>query len=491
MRVAGAERRDAESAAAPERLSVVRNATLLTLATFAARACTFALAIVMGRRLGVSEYGRYGFAVALGTIIVPLADLGMTGYVSREVARDRSAGEVRAVHLLAVKVSTALAALAISAAVSALLSHDARAAAVIIVVLASMLADGVSGFVFGYFQGRERMSFEASSTVLAAAVRGLGGIACVLAFDALLPVLASMLLVSAVQLAIALRRFAAAVDLGRLRQAASTAAVSWRNVFALGSITLFALVYLQADAVIIGVVYDTHAVGLYSAAYALTAGLQILPWQLAVAVAPVFARTYGADPDAFRAAWHRGLRIVLMMALPLALVTSVLAGDIMRLVFGARFHAGATALAILVWSTPVWAANMVVAGAVRGAGRDAWLVSTTSLGLLVNLGLNAWAIPSFGIDGAAAVTVGTELAVLLAQGWLLISRRVAPFPRLPYARLALAAVALAAVALATRGIEVVVAAVAALCAYTLTLVATGAISRDELRELRSLAARVR
>jgi O-antigen/teichoic acid export membrane protein len=458
---------------------------------FAARACTFALAIFMGRDLGVTHYGRYGFAVALGTIIVPLADLGVTPYMSREVAHDRVRGEVRAVHLLQVKIRTALGALAISAAAAALISHQVIAAAVIVVVLASMLADGTSAFVYGYFQGREQMAFEARVTVLAALARGLGGIACVVAFGLLMPVLIWMLVVSGVQLSVALRRFFVIADLSRMRDAATSAAVSWGSVGALGSMTLFALIYLQADSVIVGVVYDKHAVGLYTAAYALTAGLQIIPWQIAVALAPVFARSHVSDPDGFRDTWHRGLRLVLIVALPFSLVTSLLAAEVMDLVFGPAFSAGTGALAILVWSSPVWATNMVVAAALRGARRDSWLAATTGLGVIFNLGLNVWAIPRFGIDGAAAVTVGTEMAVLLAQGWLAVSRGVVPLPRLPYLRIALALVALSGVAVAGLGNEVIAVASAAVCAYAIVLVLTGAVSLSEVRSLRSLASRAR
>jgi O-antigen/teichoic acid export membrane protein len=174
-----------------------------------------------------------------------------------------------------------------------------------------------------------------------------------------------------------------------------------------------------------------------------------------------------------------------------SLVTSLLAAEIMDLVFGSAFSAGAGALAILVWSSPVWATNMVVAAALRGARRDSWLAATTGLGVIVNLGLNVWAIPRFGIDGAAAVTVGTELAVLLVQGWLAVSREMVPLPRLPYVRVALALDALSAVALAGRGNEVIAVASAALCVYAMALMVTGVVRLSELPSPRSLASRAR
>lgn len=492
MDTIGTEAPERVATATGERSSVARNATALTLAKFAARICTFALAIVMGRGLGVSDYGRYGFAGAVGVIVLAVADIGVTPYVVREVARDRIMGDMRALRLVRVKASLALAALGAVIVAAVALSGATDAATVIILVIASMLADGMTGFVYGYFQGRERMGFEARTTAVAALVRSIGGIACVLAFGSLLAVLAWMLLVSGAQVAIALGRFTGAVRRPAGRQAEIlTAAIPWRSVTTMGGIAFFALVYLQADSVIVGVVYDHRAVGLYTAAYALVAGLQILPWQIAVAMAPVFARSHANDRSGFRDAWHDGLRIVLVISLPLALVTSILAGEIMRLLFGESFRSAAPALAVLVWSSPIWAVNMTIAGVLRGAGREGWLMATTGVGAVLNLGLNCWAIPAFGIDGAAAVTVATELSVLVIQGWLVVSRGIAPFPRLPYGRLALAMLALAAVAVATRGLEVVAAAVAALVAYTAVVLASGAVRQTELQALRSLGSRAR
>jgi O-antigen/teichoic acid export membrane protein len=486
---------ESEPAAVPvvlERASIVRNATSLSMATVLARVFTFGLAIAMGRGLGVNAYGRYGFAAALGTIICPLADFGITPYTAREVARDHTSGDVQAARLARVKAATSLVALGIATAVVALLAPDAGAAAATVVVIGSMLVDGMSSFVYGYFQGRERMDFEARWTAIAALVRSVGGIVCVLAFGALLPVLFWMLAVNAAQFAIAARRFTTTVDPRppRDRRAQVSAQVSWRSVSAMGLIAIFALVYLRADSVIVGIVVSRHAVGLYVAAYALVTGLQIVPWQVATALTPVFARSHAADRSTFHGAWQDGLRIVMLISLPFALVTSILAEPIMRLFFGASFASAGTALAILVWSSPIWALNMTVAGVMRGAGREMWLAATTGVGMILNLGLNAWAIPTFGIDGAAAVTVSTELGVLLLQAVLVLSRGVAPVPHLPYGRLVLALLALSAVALATQGLPVVAGAVIALLAYGIVVVSSGAVERTELRALYALASPV-
>jgi O-antigen/teichoic acid export membrane protein len=474
-----------DSSPPSDRASVARNATWLAAATIGARVCSFALAVILGRRLGVGEYGRYGFASALGTIIVPVADLGITTYVYREVARDRRIGELRAIQLAAAKWRLSLLAAAITAAATILIAPSEHAAAVTVVVVASLLADGVSAFVYGYFQGRERMALQARLTVLAGVARSVGGIACVFAFRSLLPVVVWMLVVSAMQLTFAVRRFDQAVAPARTAEPASAVPISWRSVITMGLLTLFALICVRADSVMIGALKNHRAVGIYTAAYTILGALEIIPWQIAQAIMPVFARTYDSDRSRFHSFWHEGVRVVLLFSLPAAVVTSICARGVLQLFYGSKFSSGSTALAILVWFAPLSVFNAIVAAALYGARRELWPMVASGAGVVVNLALNLWAIPAFGIPGAAAVTVATEVVVLLVQVWFVAGSDIAPWPRLPYVRLTFALLVLGAIALLLRHVSVVLAISAALLGYAAVIVTSGVIGRSELQRLRS------
>ena len=467
---------------------VTRNASSLAAATFAARACALALAVAIGRGLGVAEYGRYGFASAVGAIILPLADLGVTSYIWREVARDRSTGDAQAAYLVRIKYAFSISALAITVAAAMLLSASVSAAAVIIALVAATLADGTSAFVYGYFQGREQMGFQARWIAGAALARTLGGICCIAVFDRLVALTVWILAVSAVQLLVALRRFSAAVGVSSPTPAGRSL-VSWPSVIAMGCLTLSVLAYINGDMVILGIVKHNHAVGLYAGAFAIVGAAQLIPWQISQAISPVFARTHLTDRAGFCQAWNASLRVVLLIALPTALVIAILAREVVRLPYGPSFAPAATALSVLIWSSPIAAVNAVVAGALFGAGREGWAARVAVGAMLLNLGLNAWAIPRFGIVGAAAITVATELAVLVGQIWVVIARGIAPLPRLRYARTAPALLALAAVAIELRGVEVIAAMLLSLAAYGLTALATGALRRSELREFWTAIAR--
>ena len=467
--------------------TVVRNASLLTVATVVSRLSAFGLAIVMARVLGAESYGRYGLAFALGTILVPLADFGMTPFISREAARARTTADAAVRALVAVKLGLMAAVLAATGAVAALAVDDGELVAVILAVLLGMLADGLSQFVFGYFQGRERMGLEAVVSTVTAIVRSVGGAVLVIATGDLLAVVAWLVVGSLGQLAYCAWRLR-----GELARSGAPAAptpvraIPWRVVGAMGLIHVFVMIYLRADAVLIGLVLGEREVGWYTAAYTLLLGLQIVPYMIAVALTPVFARAFGRDRALFRASWQEGIRAVLLVALPLALVTAVLAEQIIGRFFGGDFDPAVSALAILVGAIPLAALNVVVGSALRGAGHERWLTVVSGVGAALNVALNLWAIPTFGIDGAAVVTVATELAVVLGLTGLAVRGGIAPVPRVPLVRLALALFALAAVAALARPAGPELAATAALAVYLAVVVATRVVGRRDLARMRAM-----
>ena len=436
----------------------------------------FALAVVLGRELGAETYGRYGLALALAIVIAPLADLGLTPYLVRESARDPARGGALLPRALLAKTGLSAAAFVLAVGVAALLVRGELLAA-IVVVLASQLLDGGSALAFGYLQGLERMTVEARLTTLAALSRGAGGIVLVLTTGSLLPALAWLALVGAVQLLLVLSA------VRRARAGAGDAArppIEWRAVLAMGSMAVFVLLYARIDAVLVGWLRGEVDVGWYTAAYTIMLGLQIVPWMLAVALTPVYARTHGSAPESFRRAWDEGLRALVAVALPLALVPSLLAGPLVDRLFGGAFAPAGSALAILAWATPGAALGALLAGVLRAAGLERWLVLTAGSAAAVNVTLNLALIPRWGIDAAASVTVATEVAAVAAMTWVAVAKRVVPLPRLPWLRFGLAGAVLAGVAVVLRDGPVELAAAASLATYAAVVLGSGAVKRDEL-----------
>ncbi len=450
---------------------------MLAAATIAARLLMFALGIVLARSLGADEYGRYSLALAIGAVLQPVADLGLTPYLLREVARDRALGEASLATLGVAKLAISLVVLGLTVVVAVALTDDVELAVVISALVAAALVDGGSIFVYAYFQGREAMDFEARATTLAAVLRASGGIVLVLVTGDLGPVVAWVVLVSLLQAASALRHLLAVSRSAAIR----LGAVAWRDVLAIGLMAIFVIAYLRVDAVLIGWLQDERAVGLYAAAYTIVFALQIPPLMIATALAPVFARSFATARTTFESTWHAGVRAVLLIALPLALTTTLLATSIVARAFGQEFAASAAALALLAWICPLASLNLVAQAALRGAGRERWLLAVTAGCLAFNVGANVWAIPRFGIEGAAGVSIATELLSAVCLLALALRARLLPVPHVPAGRLLVALGTLGGVGVLVADLPPEAGVLACLAAYAAVLVLTRTVTAAELR----------
>jgi O-antigen/teichoic acid export membrane protein len=196
-----------------------------------------------------------------------------------------------------------------------------------------------------------------------------------------------------------------------------------RGVFAqawpLGLAGLCQQVYFHVDNVFVRVHLGDEAVGRYFACMRLM-GFSILGAQYVAA---------SALPWLVRRAPHGGLaRAALRLAVPAVLlaapfygVVAAYAGDVLALVFGADFASEAH---VLVWLLRAGLAVHVgallhTALVASGAQRAALAVSASALAL--NVLANAYAVPRFGLAGAAAVTLATEAFVALAS-WVALAR---------------------------------------------------------------------
>jgi len=101
--------------------------------------------------------------------------------------------------------------------------------------------------------------------------------------------------------------------------------------------------------VILGNTAGAAAVGTYGAASTLMEKLNIIPDGVCTALFPTLAATFKTSQEEAGALYRRFFGYFLILALPIAVGTAVLARPIVLLLYGARYQSSPIILAILVW----------------------------------------------------------------------------------------------------------------------------------------------
>jgi O-antigen/teichoic acid export membrane protein len=230
-------------------------------------------------------------------------------------------------------------------------------------------------------------------------------------------------------------------------------------------VTLF-----RVDASILQIFEPVSVVGHYGAAYRLFESPLFIGWAVAAAVYPVFSRLVDAAE----------LR-TLASTLPVALGAAILAGPVVKLLYGSEFDPSARVLALLAPTIVLYSFNHVAGILVLARDRQAWLAWLYGLMAVENVAANFATIPPYGMTAAAVNTSVTEVLLFLALATL-AQRLVGGLDwRRMLGGTLVAGAAAAALMLALRS-SFAVAAIAGLVGYLVALAAFERVAYpDDLR----------
>jgi O-antigen/teichoic acid export membrane protein len=167
--------------------------------------------------------------------------------------------------------------------------------------------------------------------------------------------------------------------------------------------------FFRIDAALLPALAGPAVAGTYAAAYKVCEGAGIASSSFTLALFPRLART-----NDLSAAYRLALRLLLQLAFPLAAGTALLAEPIVGLVGGANYLPdSATALAILIWFLPLSYANGLTQYVLIASGRQRLLTGAFLVAFAFNVAANLVLIPIYGYVGAAAVTIASELVLMV------------------------------------------------------------------------------
>lgn len=408
----------------PTRL-VAMNSIFL-LGTYCIRFATgLALTVFLVRMLGPSAFGSYAFAIAVGTQLLFLGDLGLSLYIRREVSRSLHESQPLFRRSLGLSVSSTLVAVAVATIGAVLLGRTADAGAI---ALATLYV-GMSAWITletAVLHAQERMASETAFTVVERVLGLVAAVTAVLIGGRITGVLVA--LVAARLLALAwlhtkyLRRWLATQVEGVVRtpRIMQLVYISWP--FALN--ILATSVYQRIDVVILSLAHGDLPTGLYTAATAITVPLGVVAAAISTSSFPRLSRAYvRQEQNEFTQLLQQALELVIVVALPIAMGLYMLASSLTQILYGGNFSQTVSALQVLAFSIPIVFVNNIVGTGLTAANRQRDRAMGVTTAAVFNLVAASVLIPIYSVVGAAVATLLTELAIFavlvsrLPHGW--------------------------------------------------------------------------
>jgi O-antigen/teichoic acid export membrane protein len=382
------------------------------------RVIDFAFAMLMLRILAPEMAGRFTFAVAFIGYFDILVRFGLGTLLTREVAKDRTHGNrylstVTVLRGLLWLLSLPLMALVVLGyAFFGQMTPDIVAAIALFAVtlVFSNLADGFSAVFYAY----EKMEYPAAiSTVTALTRVSLGVLVLLLGwgFVGLAGVSIAANVVSAAALGALMVRHCFRPHAEWDPQ---TGKWMMNTSFPLMINLLLATIFFRIDVLLLKPMKGDSVVGYYGAAYKYIDGLLIIPQYFTQAIFPLMSRYADSARDSLLRAYVLSLRLLLMVALPVAVGTFFIAEGLILVLGGAQYLPDSRiALQLIIWFLPLSFVNSVTQYVLIAIDQQRFLTKAFLIGVAFNVAANLIAIPLFSYRGAAVVTIFSELALLL------------------------------------------------------------------------------
>ncbi len=478
----------ASSPAAPPRIestSVLRNSILLFIFHIFTKSLAFVSFILLAKYLGTQLFGVYNYAFALTALFIPLCDLGMDTYLMREVPRLR---EHEIPRQLGAVLSwkgflTFVVFLAMSLTSGLLDSFGSdRFFMVVLAGLITLLRTYWTTFA-SFFRAMNRVGYETGLLSLARIAEFIVIVVSILMDTGLLSLLAVMTVVNIVFVSLThilvRHRFTRPILVSDF--AHMMAMLKGGLPFALA--TIFSAIYFNFDTVLISKFIGDDAAGIYRAAYNLIFPLTMFGLAITGAVFPFASQNYWLQKEEVERVVRRSIVQLLMIALPIAVITTLLSREIVQLLFAPEFAATADCLSILVWFLPVVFLTNFYSNTLGAIDEQTYVLKATIVSALFNVIANLIVVPKYAQIGASVTTV---LTALLGFGFLFVKMRKkvsSSIPVSPLLRVLAASVALLPLVILKPDVHVLVLLAGSVLIYFIALLLFGVLTFREIKAL--------
>lgn len=188
---------------------------------------------------------------------------------------------------------------------------------------------------------------------------------------------------------------------------------SIKEAWPFGVTTMLVSIYYWIDSLILSIMAGNEAVGWYNAAYRLIFVLLFIPIVFNTVIFPLMSQFYGTSSDYLKISFKKYFKYMTMIAIPIGVGTTLLANEIILLVFGPAYTNSVIALQVLVWSAVFIFMSGAFARLLEVSNKQLVLTKISAVLVVINIFLNIILIPNLGYVGASLVTVITELLALL------------------------------------------------------------------------------
>ncbi|MGH1541615.1 MAG: oligosaccharide flippase family protein [Arenicella sp.] len=252
-------------------------------------------------------------------------------------------------------------------------------------------------------------------------------------------------------------------------------------------ILLLSTVIGRFDFILLSILGSMRDVGLYSPAFKIYEMGLMVPSMLTVVIYPTLARFFDSDRAVFDQLYTHLVRFIIILGTPALTLVAYFSADIIALFFGQEYLSSHIALKLLLGALLLITVDQILIAITYAAKRDDLELKVLAISSIIYLSLLFLLIPKIGFMGAAIATLTAAITKLFVR-YLLIAGKL-HLPSLPKTLLGpiLATIVMLLLLAWSPVSNVFINAIAATVSYSIILILTRGITRQDFQYVKSIA----
>lgn len=365
-------------------------------------AVSFATAVVIARELGPTGRGFYAVAASVGALGVQFGNLGLHASNTYHVAKDRTLlpallGNTLAVVFVASLV-TALSGFGLARWPNVSPVHGTLLLLALVSIPVGLAYLLTQGLLLGINDVRAYNKIECGGKLLALALICILGLVHGAAVELFFGLTLLSVMLSFLWVFLRLRRISAAlpaISLAVFRRSIGVGTKAYMIAF-------FGFLVLRIDLLMVKYMLGATEAGYYSISQILAENTMIFPIVLGLLLFPRLSAIRDREEKVRLA--NKAVLVTAALTLPLVLISALAAGPVISVAFGQNFLPAVAPFALLMPGTYFLGIETVMVQLLNSEGFPAIIAVAWIADTIINVALNFWAIPRYGITGASVVS---------------------------------------------------------------------------------------
>lgn len=392
--------------------SIFKNTSWLSISQIITSICAFLWTIIIARYLGVSDYGIVSFAISFTSLIGIIMDLGISTYITREIAKHKKLVNKYFNNIFLFKLILAALLFFISGLLLYLLGYPQLTIVVTLIFTIELIFMSMLSFLNGVFQAFEQVKYQAIGGILNSSFL-LIGILITIGFDlGIIAIALAYTIAYSIFFLYMLTSYIRKFSFPKFELDKRFIKEVLIGSIPFGLTNFFYTIYFSIDIVMLSYLTGDYATGLYKSAYNIINVFTTFFVVYQGVIFPVMSKFFAESKDLLKSSYELSVKYLLLIIIPISVGVFFYARPLVDLIYSNQYSLATTPVQILIWTVSFLFINGAASILLNAIDKEKTVTKVYIIAALFNVALNFILIPHMSYDGAAITTVASEILIM-------------------------------------------------------------------------------